>query len=106
MAQRYADDKAKIDGAIFPLKDRHGKQPEYTGVIEFTSAMLKSMVDEAKAGNIPVRVRLAVWPHQVSERTGNAYRFAKMEVLYPKDNSVPVPEPTPSDSEDDEMPWD
>jgi len=29
-----------------------------------------------------------------------------MEVLYPKDDSVPVPEPTPSDSEDDEMPWD
>ena len=62
---RYADENAKIDGAVFPMKERkHNKMPELTGVLEFSKTMLKSMVEEAKAGNTPVRVRLAVWPEQ------------------------------------------
>jgi hypothetical protein len=105
MTPRYADDNAKIDGAIFPLDRKNDKMPEYTGVLEFGSAMLRSMVDEAKAGNLPVKIRIAVWPHQTSPRTGNAYRFVKCEVLYPKDSEA-APESEAKTDEDDDLPWD
>ena len=88
MGQRYADDGAKIDGAVFPMKDRkHDKMPESTGVLEFSRSMLKAMVEEAKAGNTPVRVRM------------------KLEILYPKEG-YEDPKPEPEAKSSDGLPWD
>tara|TARA_R110000822_G_scaffold13788_9_gene48802 strand:- start:8207 stop:8548 length:342 start_codon:yes stop_codon:yes gene_type:complete len=111
---RYADENAKIDGAVFPMKERkHNKMPELTGVLEFSKTMLKSMVEEAKAGNTPVRVRLAVWPEQNGKNPPhNPYRFVKLELLYPSEAvtaetslSQRDREPEPSSSDDAELPW-
>ena len=107
---RYADENAKIDGAVFPMKERkHNKMPELTGVLEFSKTMLKSMVEEARAGNTPVRVRLAVWPEQNGKNPPhNPYRFVKLELLYPSEDvsqPKPEPEPEPSSSDDAELPW-
>ena len=107
MGQRYADDGAKIDGAIFPMKDRkHDKMPESTGVLEFSRSMLKAMVEEAKAGNTPVRVRIAVWPEQEGKQPPhNKYRFVKLEILYPKEG-YEDPKPEPEAKSSDGLPWD
>lgn len=102
--QRYASESEKADGAVFPLKDRkNDKQPEYTGKIEISRSMLKSMVNIVKEGD-PLAVRVAVWPHQTGQNPPhNPYRFVKMEVLYPKveEEEVAVPDVDP----EDDMPW-
>jgi hypothetical protein len=103
MGQRYADENAKIDGAVFPLKDRkHDKMPESTGILEFSKSMLKAMVEEMKSGHDPVRIRIAVWPQQEGKNPPhNEYRFVKLELLYPKDDA-PAPE---KEDDDESMPW-
>lgn len=99
-------DEPKIDFAVFKNKyaktDRH---PSEVGKIEFTREFLKTMVDRAKTGTMPV-LRVAMWPR--TSKAGLDYKFFRLELERVK--SMPTEEPTNSAATKDEdanegLPW-
>lgn len=97
MAYQNDDPANKIDFAVFPNKKAESsKHPEFVGTIEFGREILKTMVEEAKAGKLPVVMSFAMW-HERTSAKGNAWRGAKLEIKKPK------PEPQPEAADDN--PW-
>jgi hypothetical protein len=97
MAYQNEDPANKIDFAVFPNKNANSsKHPELVGTVEFGREILKTMVEEAKAGRFPVVMSVAIWPERVA-KSGNLWRGAKLEVKKPKPEVKPEPEPSDDD---------
>ena len=80
----------EIEFAIFTNDFRQNERhPNKKGTIEFNRAFLKSLVDVAKTGTMPV-VSVAVWD-RVSKNTNVSYQSVKLQLKQPVANEEPAP---------------
>jgi hypothetical protein len=94
MTGRY-DNELKIDFALFPNEQRAtDKHPIKTGRVEFTKPFLKQMLEQAKAGTMPV-LNAAVW-NRTAKTTGKEFENVRLTMYQP---------PAQKDDDDDEFPF-
>jgi hypothetical protein len=84
----------KVDFGIWPNRfKKSSKHPDKTGSIEVSEILLKGMLEQAKAGEMPV-LSVAIWPR--TSRNGEDYENAQLQLKPSKmAASEPKPEPIP-----------
>ena len=106
MASNDWKDLPKVDFGIWPNQfKKSSKHPTKTGNIEVSEALLKGMLERAKAGEMPI-LSVALWPR--TSRNGQEYENAQAQ-LKPSKAIAPEPEPEPEpevEEENESFNWD
>lgn len=90
------DNKIQCDGAIFINNFKKGdKQPDWTGKIEMSKALLKQLVEKVKEGEEAV-VRVALWDRTSKENKD--YKYARIDI--PQEQKAEPVQPKVEDNDD------
>ena len=93
------DNKIQCDGAIYVNDFKQGdKQPDWTGKIELSKALLKQLVEKVKSNpDENPEVRVALWDR--TSKAGKDYKYARLDVPQKQKTVEPV-QPKVEDNDD------